>query len=383
MNILVVCHYGLYEEFSSSFVHAQAKAYAQLGHHVHVLIPIALGKSREQHRVFPLYQNRLADGVHLHYIRFLSLSNYGKKYFNTVSARQAIQIHCKSLFQRFVPDVIHAHTLGFDSDLGSLLKQKLNCPLVVTTHGSDTSVPYMRGEKAWLKACCDKADAVVGVSSKLVQELTDCKTQTRLQSILNGFAVNHLANEKKIPDSWIQVGHLIPQKCQEITIRAFAAHLASAPQGRLTIIGEGPDRNRLEALCKELGISHAVRFTGQLPNREALAEMASAQFFVMPSHPEGFGIVYLEAMASGCITLGTQGEGIADLIVNGENGFLVPPDDSHSIASVVMQCLENPELAKKIAEEGKKTAVGLTWGVNVQKYINVFKELGSNANIAD
>ena len=375
MNILVICHYGLYQDFSSSFVHAQTKAYAELGHHVEVLIPIALGKASAQRRVCPLHRYQLVDGVHLHYIRFLSLSNYGKKHFNTVSAQLAMQFHSKALFRSFVPDVIHAHTLGFDSDLGAWLKKKLNCPLVVTTHGSDTSDPYMQGEKEWLRKFCDRADAVVGVSSKLVRQLDDCATHTRLQCILNGFAVQHLSSEEKKPDSWIQVGHLIPQKYQEVTIRAFSAHAKTAPTARLTIIGEGPDRSRLEALCAELGISHAVRFTGQLPNGEVLAAMASSQFFVMPSHPEGFGIVYLEAMASGCITIGTQGEGVADLIVSGENGFLVSPDAPEEIVQVVEQCMRDPEGSANIAQSGRQAALALTWTKNAQQYISLFKEL--------
>ena len=95
----------------------------------------------------------------------------------------------------------------------------------------------------------------------------------------------------------------------------------------------------------------------------------------MPSIPEGFGIAYLEAMASGCITIGTEGEGIADLIVSGKNGFLVPPDDPDSIVRVIEWCLEHPEEADIIAERGRKDALGLTWEYNAKQYINLFQEL--------
>ncbi len=95
----------------------------------------------------------------------------------------------------------------------------------------------------------------------------------------------------------------------------------------------------------------------------------------MPSINEGFGIVYLEAMASGCITIGTEGEGIADLIVSGENGFLVPPDNPEAIVKVVEWCLEHPEEADGIAENGRKDALALTWEKNAAEYIKLFKEL--------
>ena len=375
MNILVVCHYGLYQEFSSSFVHAQARAYVELGHNVQVLIPTALGKNRENHRFFPLVQYQLVDGVHLHYIRFFSLSNYGKKRFNTISAQCSFKIYFHTLLKDFVPDVVHAHTLGFDSDLGAWLKKRLNCPLVVTTHGSDTSLPYMQGERDFLRECCDQADVVVGVSSKLVRQLEDCGTDTNLHSILNGFALQHLLSEEKKPNTWIQVGHLIPQKCQKITLHAFSNHLEYNSLARLTIVGEGVDRSSLETLCSEWGISHAVRFTGPLTNRDVLAEMAVSQFFVMPSHPEGFGIVYLEAMANGCITIGTEGEGIADLIVHGKNGFLVPPDNTEAIVSVIDWCIAHPEEAAAVAECGRRDALALTWEKNAKEYITLFQEL--------
>lgn len=384
MNILVICHYGMYQDLSASFVHAQAKAYAELGHNVHALIPIAFGKTREDHWVFPLHQQQLVDGVHLHYIRFLSLSNYGKKHFNLASVQHAIQTYGKALFKQFSPDVIHAHTVGFDSAIGIWLKKKIGCPLVVTTHGSDVSIPYEQGRRDYLKKRCENVDTVVAVSSALAKKLKSCGTGVPVLSVLNGFNLQHLPeNLAKEPLTLLQVSNLNAQKRVDVTIRAFAEIEKKYPGAKLVIVGDGPERENLEILCCELGVSAAVRFTGRIDNARVLEEMAKAQFFSMPSVREGFGIVYIEAMACGCVTIGTQGEGVADLIVNGENGFLVPPDDSHSIVSVVMQCLENPELAKKIAEEGKKTAVGLTWGVNVQKYINVFKELGSNANIAD
>ena len=101
--------------------------------------------------------------------------------------------------------------------------------------------------------------------------------------------------------------------------------------------------------------------------------MGSSQFFVMPSVQEGFGIVYLEAMACGCIAIGTEGEGIADLIVSGENGFLVPPDQPETIAKTILRCLKHPKEASAIAERGRQAAKGLTWEKNAMQYISLFE----------
>lgn len=377
MNILVVSHYGIYSDFSISYVHAQAVAYAALGHRVRVIVPVALGKrDRDGKRFSSAVVSRNKDGVEIMDLRFCSLSRYGEKHFNTVSAIAALQCNFSKLLKDFSPDIIHAHTLGFDSKIGAWLKRKLHCPLVVTTHGSDTSIPVEQGKLQELKAACAPADAVVAVSSKLAQKLRTCGTQVPITSILNGFRLGYLpeAAEKK-PASMVQVSNLLGQKRIDVSLRAFAMLKAKNPAMTMTIIGQGPERENLETLCKELSVSDSVRFLGKLPNNQVLQELAQTQFFVMPSVREGFGIVYLEAMASGCITIGTEGEGIADLIVSGENGFLVPPDNPASIATIIENCLNDTETAQKIAQNGKQAALALTWERTAQQYLTLFQQI--------
>ena len=178
-----------------------------------------------------------------------------------------------------------------------------------------------------------------------------------------------------MPFSVTQVGHLTEQKQVRVTIDAFRLLKKLHPQARLALIGEGPEREALEERVRQYGLSEDVCFTGQIKNADALAKMGETQFFVMPSVHEGFGIVYLEAMASGCITIGTQGEGIADVIVSGENGFLVPPADPESIVNVMEWCFANPEETLTIAERGRQTAKMLTWDKNAAQYIALYQLL--------
>lgn len=377
MNLLVIAHYQNDGSPTAIFIHDQMRAFVQAGHFVRVIVPVAMGK-RDYHgvRMSPILQTETIDGIEHYFLRYVSLSRYGSRAFNTRSAICALQLQLHSALSDFWPDVIHAHTLGFDSEIGAWLKDKLGCPLVVTTHGSDTSILYEAGEKELLCRYCNRADAVVGVSSKLTKALRDCGTKTVLRNILNGFALeNGCADAERRMNTWIQVGNLIPQKRVDMTIRAFAAVCQKNAEARLTVVGQGEARPALEQLCAELEISELVRFTGQIPNRDVLKEMAAAQFFVMPSVREGFGIVYLEAMASGCITIGTEGEGIADLIATGENGFLVPPDDYDSIARVVEWCLSHPDEASVIAECGYRAACELTWEKNAKQYIDLFQAM--------
>lgn len=378
MNILVVCDYGLYLRFSDSFVHAQMVAYATLGHRVRVIVHTAVGKRDwNGNRFSGSIQRRIQDGVEIYFMRHLSLSNFGRRHgINRACALRVLLRHADKLLEGFVPDIIHAHTLGTSSELGVWLKKRLGVPLVVTSHGSDASVPIEQGRGAQLRGYCDKADTIVAVSSVLAGKIQSCGTAVSVSSILNGFRIHNLPEgETTRVLSLAQVGSLTQQKRPQITLRAFALLLEAHPEAVLTFIGQGPEQDSLEKISRELGISGSVRFLGQIPNADVLAELAKTRFFVLPSVREGFGIVYLEAMVSGCVTIGTEGEGIADLIVSGENGFLVPPDDPDAIVQVIEWCLEHLDKASGIAERGRKDALELTWEKNAAEYIKLFKEL--------
>ena len=376
LNILAVCHYGLYEDLSFSFVHNQLREYAAAGHNVRVLIPIGFGKTDRKGKRFGIKTNRrTADGVELMDVPYLTLSSYGEKKFNGKSAICSIRLR-KKLLKDFRPDVIHAHTVGFDSRIGAWLKEKYNCPLVVTTHGGDTEKPLNQGRIEEFRRDCDAADVISAVSSKLADRVRSCGTKTPVRTILNGFVLRERPEEiRRDPMKMIQVGHLIPSKKVDVTIRAFAQLKEKYPEMTLTVIGKGHLRESLEQLCRELNVADSVTFMGEIENRRVFEEMCGAAYFVMVSKPEGFGIVYLEAMAAGCVTIGTEGEGIADLIRNGENGYLLPADNPQAIVQTVCRCMENPEEAKALAEAGRSDACGLTWAQNGERYLELFREL--------
>ncbi|MBO5891095.1 MAG: glycosyltransferase [Oscillospiraceae bacterium] len=376
MNILVVAHYQNDGSPTASFIHDQIKAYCALGHNVRVLSPLAFGKKGY------LSGSRIKGGkqtcnhVPHYYLRYLSLSSYGEKRFNAANAVTTLKLQLSAALEDFRPDVIHAHTLGFDSEIGAWLKQKLGIPLVVTTHGSDAAIPLQQGRTEQLRTACDKADRIIAVSSALKEKLRACGTSTSLDAIVNGFVPREVPeNTARQPLRIIQVCNLIPLKRVDVTIRAFAALQKKHPDMELVIVGQGSQRSELEALCQALDIANNVRFLGQLPNEAVFRELCQSTFFVMASKPEGFGIVYLEAMAAGCVTIGTEGEGIADVIHSGENGFLVPADDPDAIVQVIEDCLADSQKAIALANAGQADARNLTWEENAKQYIRLFTEL--------
>lgn len=376
MNILVITPHGMYFDYTLSFVHQQAQAFVQAGHRVRVIVPLAAGKrSNEGRRSGPIVEHLERDGVEICYVRHFSLSRYGAQSFNPASADWMCRLFCRDILRDFKPDVVQGHTITFGGQLTPYFQKKYAIPAVLTTHGGDLNTSLAEGKIPMLRSRCDAADAVAAVSPKLAEGVRSCGTKTPVYTVYNGFAVSHLSSAEKIPHRIVQVGSLVPSKHYGDTLRAVARLRRSYPDVTLAIVGGGVERTRLEALCRELGLTDCAQFLGHLPNGEALAEMAKAEFFVMPSHPEGFGIVYLEAMASGCVTIGTAGEGIDGFIRSGENGFLVPPDDPDAIVKTISWCMTHPKEASTAAQRGKEDACRLTWAHNAEQYIRIFEEL--------
>jgi glycosyltransferase involved in cell wall biosynthesis len=312
-------------------------------------------------------------------VRYLSASGRGRKFFNHESAIAAIRLHRKAILGSFTPDIIHAHTLGLDSRIGVWLKGQFGCPLVVTTHGTDTMRPLKAGEGDILRADCSACDSLVAVSGPLKESLASCGTDVPIEVIHNGFIPREPVTTEKDPFRIIQVGHLIESKHFDITIRAFAALKPQFPELKLTVVGQGHLRPNLEKLCEGLGVADSVTFTGQIPNEEVFQRMCEASYFVMASHPEGFGIVYLEAMAAGCLVFGTEGQGIADIIESGENGYLVPPNDAESVAFMLEYCLNHPAEAAAMAARGQTLASSMTWAQASSQYLSLFQSILKNS----
>lgn len=378
MKILVVAqHQHDGGSPTAIFIHDQMKEYVRAGHEVRVIAPVGIAKPDWFDDRFSLRTKKcVIDGIPHVFPRYLTLSRFGAKHINTPSAVYVVKKQLPDLLDGFQPDIIHAHVLGFGSCIGAALKEMLDCPLVVTTHGSDTTIPVNTGRTADLYRWCKDADVVVAVSKALEERLRQSKTETEIKVIHNGYYDEGITGDvTKEACSCLQVSNLIELKQIPVTIRAFEKIHQQHPQARLTIIGKGPDRAVLERLCEELNISDVVTFTGQLQHHEVIAHMAKTQFYIQPSVREGLPISYLEAMGMGCVIIGTATEGISEIVNHGVNGFLIQPGDYEAIAEHVCACIVDQERTNLLAEQGKKTANLLTWQHNAQKLVNLFEEL--------
>ncbi|MBI3323702.1 MAG: glycosyltransferase family 4 protein [Candidatus Omnitrophica bacterium] len=153
------------------------------------------------------------------------------------------------------------------------------------------------------------------------------------------------------------IARLTRDKGVEQLLRAFAYVAVRVPSAQLLIVGDGPDRLRLEALAKELDINHAAAFVGTLPEtRVALALMST--FVFLPAEKEGFGLVLLEAMASGVpIVAVRRGGGSTWLLDETEAGLTVQPDKPERLGETIAQLLRDTGYAKRLAERARQTAI--------------------------
>jgi glycosyltransferase involved in cell wall biosynthesis len=138
----------------------------------------------------------------------------------------------------------------------------------------------------------------------------------------------------------------------ETTLVAFARVWRARPASALVVVGEGEDRPRLMSVARDLGIGEQVRFTGAISDDELRRLYERCAFFVLPSKKEGFGLVYLEAMAAGKAVLAARATAVPEIVIDRESGELVPYDDVEALQESMARLFADPELAASYGARG-------------------------------
>lgn len=135
-------------------------------------------------------------------------------------------------------------------------------------------------------------------------------------------------------------------------IRAAPEIVRAFPQVQFVVVGEDKIIPQMKHLCAELSVAHNFTFLGWQSQEKLPGIYARADLFVMPSLTEALGVTFLEALAAGCIPIGSAAGGIPEIIHDGENGLLVPPDAPGRLAEAILRVLQDPQLARRLRENG-------------------------------
>ena len=227
-------------------------------------------------------------------------------------------------------------------------------PIIVADRNDPTRVPtniVLRKIRDYLYHL---ADGVV-LQTKKNQAYFSKKVQQKSVVIYNpinlgkysGAALN---NEKD--KVFVTAGRLMPQKNQETMIKAFAKVVKRYPDYRLKIFGDGPSREKLEQLIKSQELENNIFLPG---NTKSLhEEIKNARAFVLSSDYEGMPNALIEAMCLGLPVISTKVSGATDLIKDHENGLLIEISDEEALAHSMLELIEKPELAEKLAKNAVK-----------------------------
>lgn len=257
-------------------------------------------------------------------------------------------------------DLLHVHYAIPHASAAYMAKQILKTegiyiPVVTTLHGTDiTLVGKDASYEPVVTFSINQSDGVTAVSHDLRKEtLEHFKITNHIEVIPNFIDLAKFKKQKKdhfkkaiCPNQEVLIVHTSNfRKVKRINdvIRIFA-NIHEAIPAKLLMIGDGPERSKAEALCRELNICDDVRFLGKL---EAVEEVLSvADLFLMPSEKESFGLAALEAMACEVPVISSNTGGIPELNIHGETGFLSDIGDVEDMSRKALYILDKNNLPR-------------------------------------
>ncbi len=167
------------------------------------------------------------------------------------------------------------------------------------------------------------------------------------------------------------VARQYPRKHIADLLHAFAALRCNFPDAHLVIIGDGPEHLRLRALATELELGTAVLLLGALPDDDAVvAWYRRATIFCLPSVQEGFGIVFLEAMAAGLPIVATTAAAVPEVVPHGQAGTLVPPGDVPALSAALAELLARPALRTAYGAFGREYVCQYDWNRVADQFLS-------------
>lgn len=358
------------------FCHEQIKALKKQGIDVDVVVPVTFYDREKPPKVWEY------EGVTIRYVRFFKVP--GVRLFEKIGMFFYRALRFSGMdFRKY--DVLHADAPLPAGYAAMKLSQKYKIPYVIHGHGLDVF-----SEKSYAGApnchkiveisarTYEKADAIVGVSQKVLDRIqAKVNISGKNFVVFNGVDTQMFCPVEKAPSekiTFIAIGNLIPLKGHDYTLRAIKALVDKGYTNIcLKLLGRGPLEQQLKDLVKELGIEAYVEFMGYVPYDDVRKELQESDVFVLPSWYEALGCVYLEAMSCGLPAIGCLGNGIDEIIIHGETGYLVENKSLEQLTS----CMESLLDAQTRQKVGKAARIAVTenyqWNHSAQALLRIYR----------
>lgn len=372
MNIGIAC----YPTFGGSGVVATelAKTLAKKGHNIHML-----SYAR------PARLDTLETGITYHEVSINSYPLFDYPPYALALASQMV-----NLIEYEDLDLLHVHYALPHATSAYLAKQimserEVHVPIITTLHGTDiTLVGRDPSYKHVVEFSIDKSDGVTAVSEYLKKETYEYfDIQQDIKVIpnfidLDRFRKSNKSHFKKAicPNGEKVVVHVSNfRKVKRVpeVITVFSKILESGIEAKLLLVGDGPDRQKAEQQCRDLGICEQVRFLGKLDQVEEV--LSIADLFLIPSGSETFGLAALEAMSCSVPVISSNIGGLPEVNVHGKTGYLCDLDDVDCMAKYAVEVLSNSDLHTEMAENAREHAKSYNQDKIVGQYEQFYKEV--------
>lgn len=297
-------------------------------------LPIPLREVYTEEAAYPIFRYAAYNLVP-------GYSGYQQKVY-----QQAIE----HLFESYVkekgkPDILHAHVGLWAGWASAILARKHGIPFVLTEHSSALKRGLVRPrEKRLLLDCYRQANQVIAVSTDLAKSIARIGYTKPVKVVPNTVDLSRFdlpaSPDTRNPKQLLTVALLTPNKGVDLLLKAFAGAIEQEPTLTLKIVGDGSAKPALEKLAKELNLEERVTFTGILPKEELPAIYQQSGLMLSTSYVETFGVVLVEALASGTPIVATRSGGPED-IVSSSNGVLCEPGNVIDLQKAILTIVGN------------------------------------------
>ncbi|MDD4498019.1 MAG: glycosyltransferase family 4 protein [Methanosarcinaceae archaeon] len=349
---------------ASLHVHEMSKRQAKLGHDITVYT--AANDSEPTYESVSGYKVRRFKPL----VKLLGNSIMFNMFFELLKNRHTYHI-------------IHAHShLYFSTNLCSLLKIIGSSPLVITNHGlnSQTAPKWFQDlyTATGARFTFAAADRILCYTEAEKKELLKLGINSqKIKVIHNGINTDLFVPAKKPcfeQKRLLWIGRYANGKGVESLIEALSILKSRYPDISLTMVGRGPDKDKIVQKIQDLSLGENITLKDFVPNSEIVDLYHNSSVFVLPSLEEGVPRTILEAMACGVPVVCSSLPQLVDLVEG--SGFLVPVKDPEALAEKISEILSDSTLAKKLGENGRINVVNnYSWEDTIQRTIKLYEGL--------